>query len=165
MLGRRQMMNFSFNPLHIVNTYGAFGSVTRHRDEVVIVGTDEPEPTAATTWREYEFRGKPGDPRRRPPQFAPYHLRLDWMMWFLPLSHGYGEGWFGRFLEGLLRNDPAIVRLLRRNPFPDRPPAVIRATLYRYRFTTWSERRRSGAWWSREPIGEYVPPVSLRGRG
>jgi hypothetical protein len=163
MLGRRQMMNFSFNPLHIVNTYGAFGSVTRNRDEVVIVGTDEANPTAATTWREYEFLGKPGDPRRRPPQFAPYHLRLDWMMWFLPLSHGYGDAWFSRFLEALLRNDPAIVRLLRSNPFPDRPPAVIRATLYRYRFTTWSEQRSSGAWWSREPIGEFVPPVSLRG--
>jgi hypothetical protein len=29
---------------------------------------------------EYEFKGKPGDPRRRPPQVAPYHLRLDWLM-------------------------------------------------------------------------------------
>lgn len=34
-LGRRQLMNYSFNSLHIVNTYWAFGSVTRSRDEVV----------------------------------------------------------------------------------------------------------------------------------
>jgi hypothetical protein len=165
MLGRRQVMNFSFNPLHIVNTYGAFGSVTRHRDEVVVEGTDQVEVTAATGWHEYEFRGKPGDPHRRPPQVAPYHLRLDWLMWFLPLSPGYGDRWFIRFLESLLRNDRAIVRLLRTNPFPDRPPAVIRATLYRYRFTTWDERRRTGAWWSRERIGEFVPPLTLRGEG
>jgi hypothetical protein len=165
MLGRRQIMNFSFNPLHIVNTYGAFGSVTRHRDEVVVEGTEQVDPTAASTWREYEFRGKPGDPLRRPAQFAPYHLRLDWLMWFLPLSPGYGETWFIRFLEALLRNDPAIVGLLSRNPFPDRPPAVVRATLYRYRFTTWSERRRSGAWWSRDRIGEFMPPIALRGEG
>jgi hypothetical protein len=165
MLGRRQLMNFSFNPLHIVNTYGAFGSVTRTRDEVVVEGTDEADLTAQKGWREYEFRGKPGDPRRRPPQFAPYHLRLDWLMWFLPLSPGYGEAWFVRFLEALLRNDAAVIGLLRRNPFRDRPPTAVRARLYRYRFTTWRERRQTGAWWIREPIGEFVPPVILRRGG
>jgi hypothetical protein len=161
MLGRRQVMNFSFNPLHIVNTYGAFGSVTRYRDEVVVEGTDDADPAGATRWLEYEFRGKPGDPRRRPPQFAPFHLRLDWLMWFLPLSPAYGQTWFIRFLEALLRNDPAVVALLRRNPFADRPPAIIRARLYRYRFTSWRERRRTGAWWSRELIGEFMPPIAL----
>ena len=40
---RRQLMNASFNPLHLVNTYGAFGSVTRRRYEVVIEGTDDAE--------------------------------------------------------------------------------------------------------------------------
>jgi hypothetical protein len=161
LLGRRQLMNYSFNALHIVNTYGAFGSVTRHRDEVIVEGTDDAAPTDASTWREYEFKGKPGDPRRRPPQFAPYHLRLDWLMWFLPLSPAYGEQWFLRFLEGLLHNDAALLKLLRTNPFPDRPPRSVRARLYRYRYTTWSERRASGAWWVREPRGDYIPAVAL----
>jgi hypothetical protein len=165
MLGRRQLMNYSFNPLHIVNTYGAFGSVTRTRDEVIVEGTDEADLTAQKGWREYEFRGKPGDPRRRPPQFAPYHLRLDWLMWFLPLSPAYGEAWFVRFLQALLRNDTAVIGLLRTNPFRDRPPTAVRARLYRYRFTTWRERRQTGAWWIREPIGEFVPPVILRRGG
>jgi hypothetical protein len=162
LLGRRQLMNYSFNSLHIVNTYGAFGSVTRHRDEVVVEGTDDPDPTETSPWREYEFKGKPGDAARRPPQVAPYHLRLDWLMWFLPLSPAYGEQWFLRFLEGLLRNDPGLLRLLRSNPFPDRPPRTIRARLYRYRYTTWSERRQSGAWWMRELTGDYFPAVALR---
>ena len=35
------MMNSSFEPLHLVNTYGAFGSVTRERREIVIEGTDD----------------------------------------------------------------------------------------------------------------------------
>jgi len=161
LLGPRQLMNASFNQFHIVNTYGAFGSVTRHRDEVVIEGTDDSDLTDASAWREYEFKGKPGDATRRPPQWAPYHLRLDWLMWFLPLSPGYGYVWFIRFVDRLLRNDPAILGLLRRNPFPDRPPATIRARLYRYRYSTWSERRQTGAWWVRQPIGEYLPPVAL----
>jgi hypothetical protein len=165
LLGRRQMMNYSFNTLHLVNTYGAFGSVTRYRDEVIVEGTGDPFPTVASEWREYEFKGKPGDPRRIPPQVAPYHLRLDWLMWFLPLSPIYGEAWFVRFLERLLHNDPLIIGLIRRNPFPERPPTVIRARLYRYRYSTVAEWRATGAWWVREHIGEYVPALRLRDTG
>src|SRR3546814_10610441 len=35
LLSRHQRMNASFDPLHLVNTYGAFGSITRTRDEIV----------------------------------------------------------------------------------------------------------------------------------
>src|SRR5947207_4228735 len=69
MLSPRQVMNTSFEPLHLVNTYGAFGSITRTRYEIVIEGSDD-----QSTWREYEFKGKPGDPSRPAPQIAPYHL-------------------------------------------------------------------------------------------
>jgi uncharacterized membrane protein YhdT len=165
LLGRRQMMNYSFNTLHLVNTYGAFGSVTRSREEVIIEGTTDAKPHVESTWREYEFRGKPGDVTRLPPQVAPYHLRLDWLMWFLPLSPIYGEGWFVPFLERLLANDPLITGLLRRNPFSDRPPAVIRARLYHYRYSTWAERRASGAWWVRELSGDYFPALRLSSAG
>src|SRR5207244_3850321 len=82
LVSRSQLMNASFDPLRLVNTYGAFGSIGRERNEVVVEGTSEERITEETTWREYEFRGKPTDPRRRPPQWAPYHLRLDWLMWF-----------------------------------------------------------------------------------
>ncbi len=161
LLGRRQLMNYAFNALHIVNAYGAFGSVTRSREEVVLEGTGASQPGVGASWLEYGFKAKPGDPRRRPPQIAPYHLRLDWLMWFLPLSPSYGERWFGAFVEGLLRNDPAVVGLLRHNPFPGRPPGAIRARRYRYRYTTWGERRRTGRTWDRVLVGEYLAPVSL----
>jgi hypothetical protein len=35
----------------------------------------------------------------------------------------------------------------------------VRFALYDYRFTTWSERRRTGAWWARELRG-YLPDTS-----
>jgi hypothetical protein len=82
-------------------------------------------------------------------------------MWFAALSSRYAESWFGPFVEKLLEGDPHVLRLLRRNPFPGSPPAVIRARYYRYRFATGEERRASGAWWTRELIGEYMNPVSL----
>jgi hypothetical protein len=162
LLSHRQIMNYSFDPLHLVNTYGAFGSISRHRDEVIIEGTADATLTPDTTWQPYEFKGKPGDLRRRPRQFAPYHLRLDWLMWFIPLSPRYAGTWFTALLDKLLEGDRDVLKLLRGNPFPDAPPRFVRAVLYRYRFTTWPERRATGAWWQRAPLGDFIPPVSLR---
>ena len=162
LLSGRQLMNASFNRLHLANTYGAFGSITRVRHEVVVEGTTADHLDADTTWHEYGFRGKPGDCRRLPRQFAPYHLRLDWMMWFAALSPGYAESWFRPFVVRLLHNDASTVKLLRHNPFEQEPPTYVRARLYRYRFTSPAERRESGAWWKRSLVGEYLPPVSLR---
>jgi hypothetical protein len=163
MASRRQLMNASFTSLRLVNTYGAFGSMTRVRDEVVVEGT-EGEPSEGASWLEYEFKGKPTDPRRRPPQVAPYHLRLDWLMWFAALDPGYAQGWFMPFLAKLLEADAATLKLLRRDPFAGTRPRYVRALLYRYRFTTRAERRSTGAIWERSLIGEYVSPVALHSR-
>jgi hypothetical protein len=164
LMSSHQQMNATFNPLHLVNTYGAFGTITRKRDELVIEGTDEPVISDRTVWREYEFKGKPGAVTRRPRQWAPYHLRLDWLMWFAALSPRYSSGWLEPLLVRLLGNDKATLRLLRRNPFPDEPPVYVRVQLYRYRFTTWQERRVDGAWWHRRLLGEYVEPIRLKRR-
>jgi hypothetical protein len=170
LLSKKQRMNFSYNPLHLVNTYGAFGRVTKQRFEVVLEGTRDPRITADTQWTEYEFKAKPGDPRRRPPQIAPYHLRLDWLMWFLPFSvvvqrgrvvvPGY-KAWFLRLIEQLLQGDRQVATLLGNNPFPDHPPRFIRARYYRYRYTDAKERKATGAWWTRRLEAEYLAPVSL----
>jgi hypothetical protein len=162
LVSKRQLMNAPFNPFHLVNTYGAFGSVTRRRLEVVVEGTADPDPGPGSTWLEYEFRGKPTSLRRMPRQWAPYHLRLDWLMWFAALSPGYAEGWFVPFLLKLLENDRPTVRLLARNPFPDAPPVYVRARLYLYRFSTWRQLRRDRVWWQREELGEYVPAIRRR---
>jgi hypothetical protein len=161
LLSSGQLMNSSFDPLHLVNTYGAFGSVTKRRFEVVIEGTLDPEPTTASEWREYEFKAKPGDVRRRPPQYAPYHLRLDWLMWFAAFSSPRYHEWFMPLLAKLLEGDRAILSLLARDPFAGERPQVVRAQLWLYRFTTPAERRETGAWWQRSFVRPYVPPVSL----
>ncbi len=163
LVSRRQQMNVSFNAFHFVGTYGAFGHVTKERFEVVVEGTLDREVGPATRWVEYEFRAKPGDPQRRPPQVAPYHLRLDWLMWFAALSGPDRQPWFAPFLVRLLEADRATVRLLRRDPFPGQAPVWVRARLFRYRFTTRAERRATGAWWWRAPVGEVAAPRRLVG--
>ncbi len=161
----QQLMNASFNPVHLVNTYGAFGSIGRNRTEIVIEGTSDSTITSATRWQAYEFTGKPGDPSRRPPQIAPYHLRLDWLMWFAAMGSPEQYPWFQTLLARLLAGDRQTRDLLRFDPFPDRPPTWIRASFYEYRFTTPAERRQSGQWWHRDLVGLYWPPVRLHTNG
>ncbi|MCY7287798.1 MAG: lipase maturation factor family protein [Cryobacterium sp.] len=163
LFARRQLMNASFNRYHLVNAYGAFGTVTRQRHEVVVEGSDAADPADETGWRAYEFRGKPGDPERRPRQFAPYHLRLDWLMWFLALG-ARDSRWFEMFLVRLLEGDRATLRMLRVNPFPQAPPRYVRARVYRYRFSTPAERRETGEWWVRSEVGLLVAPITLAWR-
>jgi hypothetical protein len=170
LISSSQVMNTSYNHWHLVNSYGAFGNVSRERYEIVLEGTADRVITPATEWREYGFKGKPGDPLRRPPQVAPYHLRLDWLVWFLPFSVAVSEQgihvwrhdlWFIRFIRRLLGNDSSILRLMGCNPFPAEPPAYVRALFYQYRYTTPEEKRQTGAWWVRKELGVYLEPVSL----
>ena len=165
MISPHQVMNTVYNRLHPVGTYGAFGSITRPRYEVIVEGTDEAVLTESTRWREYEFKAKPGATDRMPPQIAPYHLRLDWLMWFAAFSNYYQQPWFVNFLAKLLENDQPVLSLLRHNPFPGAPPRYVRATLYEYHFTTPAERARTGQWWKRELVHQYFPPVSLQTPG
>ncbi|WP_350347550.1 lipase maturation factor family protein [Agromyces sp. G08B096] len=161
LLSKRQLMNASFNRFLLGNAYGAFGTVTKRRIEIVVEGTlaeDPDDPDAV--WREYGFKGKPGDVRRIPGQFAPYHLRLDWLMWFLPLGRMW-EPWFEAFLARLLEADAPTLRLLAHDPFGGRRPVWVRALAYRYRFSTRAEFRTTRARWVRELDGVVVPPAGL----
>jgi hypothetical protein len=146
-----QAMNYSFNPLHIINAYGAFGSVTRERREVILEGSRDGE-----TWQAYELYGKPGDPTRAPRQVAPYHLRLDWLLWFVPLGAMRHERWLDTLLVKLRQGDRAVGRLFRVNPFPDDPPRIVRARLYRYTFATAQERRAARTYWKRTLIRDLL---------
>jgi len=164
MISPRQLMNFSFDPFHLVNTYGAFGSVTKQRYEIVVEGTAGLV-AADSRWMPYEFKGKPGDPKAVPRQFAPYHLRLDWLMWFAAMEPPFRQQWLIAFLVKLLSADRPTLRLLRRDPFRGMRPAAVRANLYLYRFSGWSAPRGAGVWWERELVGEYLPPIVLDADG
>jgi hypothetical protein len=168
---KQQVMNATYNPLHLVGSYGAFGSVTRRRYEVVLEGTLDDVLSETTHWDEYEFKAKPGKPTRRARQWSPYHLRLDWLMWFLPLravvtrngvsTRGHPV-WLMRLVRKLLSADRATLALLRPSPFGLEPPRHVRASLYSYEMVAPAERRRAGVSWRRTYVGEYLLAQSRR---
>jgi predicted DCC family thiol-disulfide oxidoreductase YuxK len=142
-------------PLHIVSAYGLFSVMTTKRDEIVIEGSDD-----GVTWRPYEFRYKPGDVARAPGWNIPHQPRLDWQMWFAALDDPRHLPWFWSFVTRLLQNEPTVTALLEKNPFPDKPPAYVRAAFYEYNF---SDGTQKGIWWKRRLIGLYFPAVHLKG--
>lgn len=169
LLSSRQAMNTSFDSFRIVNTYGAFGSVTKERTEVIFQGTRNLTITPdeeGGIWEEYQFKCKPGDPRRRPCLISPYHYRLDWLMWFAAFQNFQYNPWLIHLAAKLLVNDEQATSLIAHNPFFNgTPPQVIRGEHYLYKFTRIdSEEARSGFWWKRRRIGPYFPPVTINSR-
>jgi hypothetical protein len=142
-----------------VNRYGLFAVMTPMRPEIIVEGSND-----GINWLPYEFKYKPGDLKQRPTFVAPHQPRLDWQMWFAALGTWRENPWFVSFVVRLQQNSPATLALLKKNPFPNAPPRYIRAMLYEYRFTNFAERKRTGAWWTFIPIGEYLPPISSDGR-
>ena len=119
-------MNASFDRLHLVNTYGAFGSVTKVRREVIIEGTARratrgPTPSGSST-RCAASPAMCGGGRRRS---RPYHLRLGWLLWFVALSPSYGDGWLRPLLQQAARGrPPRRWRCSTTTPSTAQPPGV-----------------------------------------
>jgi hypothetical protein len=144
-------------PLRPVSSYGLFAVMTRERREIVIEGSND-----GRVWLPYELPHKPGDLARAPRWVAPGQPRLDWQMWFAALSP-LPPHWFSRLLQRLLEGSPEVLALFQHVPFPDHPPRLVRALMYRYRFTDRETWRATGACWRREPLGLYHPVVALAG--
>ena len=141
------------DPLRSVNTYGLFAVMTTTRPEIVVEGSMD-----GTNWRAYEFRYKPGSLERAPRWVAPFQPRVDWQMWFAALGRFESEAWFQPFLRRLLTGSKPVLRMFEYDPFQGRPPRFVRGSLYRYRFAP----RGDKAWWVRERIGDYSPPLTLK---
>ena len=139
-----------------VNAYGLFAVMTTERPEILLEGSRD-----GREWKSYAFRWKP-DALDRAPRFAGTHMpRLDWQLWFAALGRCEHQGWLHAFLHRLLEGSRPVTRLLANDPFPDRPPRYLRATVARYRFATGPEWT-GGAWWTRAPAEPYCPVLTLR---
>ena len=142
-------------PSRIVNNFGLFAVMTRARYEIEFQGTMDGE-----HWVAYPFRYKPQDPMTRPGIFAPYQPRFEWNLWFASLGTVEDNPWVMNTEARLLQNEPAVLQLFARTPFPVQPPQMVRAVEWQYWFTTKEEKEKRGAWWNRKLIGLYAPALS-----
>lgn len=158
--GEYSWLTRAIAPCACVNNYGPFAVMTTERHEIVIEGSMD-----GNTWKEYDFKYKPGDVSKAPTWVVPHQPRVDWQMWFAALGPPTQSPWFTNLLVRILDGSQPVHALFRVDPFPDAPPRYVRAQYYRYRFTPFHERRETGDWWTRELIGTYFPPIALRASG
>lgn len=175
--GSRQLMNASFDPFRLVNTYGAFGSVGHERYEAIV------QVNNGTHWIELEWPCKPGNLNRRPCFCAPYHYRLDWNIWFLGFPPHQSmlrqrEGWMMELVQKLLQPqaqprpwlyllDPTSAELLRSNFYNHhRAPLAAKVDMYHYQMNKalWGLlmdwiRGRKLVWWNRRYHESLIPAV------
>ena len=144
-------------PFHVANSYGLFAVMTTGRDEIIFEGSRD-----GREWLEYELPYKPGALDRRPVWATPCQPRLDWQLWFAALAPREQNPWLQGLVKGLLTGSQPVLGLFAHNPFPADPPRYIRASLYRYRFSGWSERGQNSSWWTREYIGSFWPVTGWR---
>ncbi|KAI0228778.1 Lipase maturation factor 2 [Lamellibrachia satsuma] len=154
------------NHLHLTSSYGLFRMMTGvgGRPEVILEGSDLLE----KGWKEYEFLYKPGNVSARLPVVAPHQPRLDWQMWFAALGNYNHNPWLVNLVYRLLNNQPEVLALMGKNPFPNKPPKYIRANLYHYHFTQRDPKHQwysRSDWWVREKVREYLPAISLEDKG
>jgi len=159
MLSPGQVMNISFDPLDLVNTYGAFGTVGQERLNVVFEGTMDDTTGNKASWKPYIYKGLPVLLDKQPPQIAPYQPHLDWQMWFAAMSSPDQYPWTLNLVWKLLHDDPGAVSLFAANPFSGKPPRFIRAVLYQYKFA--KPGNPQGLYWTREQIGDWIPATSV----
>jgi hypothetical protein len=136
--------------------------MTIDRPEIIVEGSRD-----GVLWKTYDFRWKPDNLDERPRFVAPHQPRVAWQFWFAALEGRYDQRsrnapWFTKLALGLMENDPAALSFVNENPFPDEPPQMMRAKLYLYEFTTPEERRRTGNWWKRRAVGDFLPVVAKR---
>lgn len=148
-------------PFHLASGYGLFRIITTERPEILIEGSRD-----GTEWLAYNFAWKVDGISDRPEFVAPHQPRVAWQFWFAALEGRFDYRssnalWMESLIRKLLEGDEKVQALLNYNPFPDKPPQLIRARLFRYEFTTPEERKGTGDWWKRSVIGEYLPAVSL----
>jgi len=187
---KHQVMNATFDPLRLVNTYGAFGSVGTARFEPIVSLLSKND-----EWHEVDFPCKPGRVDRRPCFSAPYHYRLDWNIWFLGFPPHAAmlrgrERWLFDFLAQLLSRGRTsrVLDLIDSNsktelffagdstsdesggaPFADATPVAAKVDMYRYEMAAplWQllRARRQGKtpviWWRRTFKETLVPPVAV----
>jgi hypothetical protein len=165
-------------PFRIINGYGVFQPKADPplRAIPVFEGSDD----GGATWRAYRYKYMPTRATDRPPVVAPHHPRLDMASYYAAMgtldSSFYGayvgdgspySSWtrssaIDRCGQMLLRNDPLIVKALGHNPFPDKPPQLVRVSVFAMTPTSLERQRATGEWWHVRRLGVSVPARGLQ---
>jgi lipase maturation factor 1 len=145
---------------HSANGYDLYAKIGSVRRGVEFAGSND----AGRTWRTYDYRYVSQRVDRICPFIGPWFPRFDITVQNMDWSEN--KRWLFQAIAGeLLAGNPDVIALFERNPFPDRPPTIIRMRYYRLSFTDLETYRRNGHFWRKEYKGDYLPMMHPDERG
>ncbi len=145
---------------HSANAYYLYAAFEPVRFQVEFAGSND----GGKTWRPYLYKYIPQEEDEicgfLAPRFSRFEATLE-----LEVTGGRKSPVFPAVAGHLLARNARVMDLFRADPFPDRPPTVVRMRGYRLKFTDLETRRRTGRFWTREPAGDYLPPMYRDAQG
>ena len=142
------------------NRYYLFEHLAPAHLQVDFEGTND----AGRTWRTYEIRDLPQREDRMAGFIAPRFPRFENTLFFESSRPGERSAITVVATE-LLRRNPTITARFRGDPFPDRPPTIVRMRRYRLVLLDAETHRRTGHYWRKEFAGDYAPAFRMNEAG
>lgn len=149
-----------FTYFHSANAYALFGNLPAERFEVEFQGSND----SGETWRSFEFRYKIQRTDRVAPFIAPWYPRFDAILQNVRVAKTTPELYASTAAHLILRDAP-VMNLFASDPFPERPPTMIRLAEYQYHFNGLATWRATGQYWRKEYLGDWLPTVYRNARG
>lgn len=147
----------SFTSIGAANAFMLYSRLDPFHFVAEFVGSND----GGVTWRPYEFRYFPQALDRMPPFIAPRFPRFEATLQIQAATRDTATRLYASVATRLLEGNPDVIKLFARNPFPDRPPQLIRTPGWHYTFTDYATYRDHGRFWHREYLGEYQPMLYL----
>jgi TPR repeat protein len=144
-----------------VNAFALFAWLDPYHSLVEFAGSND----GGQTWRSYDFRYFPQHEDRISPFIAPRFPRFEATLQIEVSTRDKPAELYSAVATQLLLRNSEVMRLFERDPFPDRPPQMIRTARYRMYFTDFATYRSKGLFWERDYLGEYLPMKFLDATG
>jgi len=145
-------VEYLFGDFHSSNAYPLFEGLPPIRYGLEFEGSND----GGETWRTYPFRYQPQRVDRICPFIAPWYARFEATL-EITLNAVPNSPIFAAVATHLLQHDPKVIGLFVRDPFPDRPPMMVRMPVYLLNFTDFATYRKTGRFWRKEYEGDYAP--------
>ena len=139
---------------HSANEYNLYATIGSVRYGVEFAGSND----GGRTWRTYDYKYVAQRVDRICPFIGPWFPRFETTI--RNLDFGENKAWlFQAVAAQLIAGNPDVIGLFPRNPFPGRPPSLIRMRYYRLSFTDLETYRKTGRFWRKEYKGDYLPMI------
>lgn len=147
--------------LGAVNKYTLYSRLDPFHFVAEFVGSND----GGVTWRTYEYRYFPQALDRMSPFIAPRFPRFEATLQIQGITQQEPAMIYASVATRLLEQNPHVLALFKANPFPDRPPQMIRTPGYHYTLTDYAAYRENGHFWKRVYVGEYIPMFYVNEHG